>query len=210
MKRSFAPDPQKAIVRVFLEKQDAKDAMTGLTSASTGLSIAVIKEKAGNGNDTPSIYTSAASHVETITTCGTWVAPSASCCRFKEIDGTNLKGFYELQFPLSDLADCIAVQGTVQGVTNLAPCPFEIDLTNYMVNAVFYGSVTGATANNSLIDSKLDQAATDFWKGRIIIFLSGALKYQASDITGFTPASDTLAFSQMTAAASAGDKYAIF
>ncbi len=98
----------------------------------------------------------------------------------------------------------------VKGATNLATCNFELEFGNYMLGAVFYGSVTGATLSNSLIDSKLTQSATDFWKGRIVIFLSGALKYQASDITAFDPATDKITFSTMTAAASNGDKYAIF
>ncbi len=69
--------------------------------------------------------------------------------------------------------------------------------------------MTGATTTTTLIDSKLTESGTDHWKGRIVIFSSGALKYQASDITAFDPATDKITFTAMTAAASASDTYLI-
>lgn len=73
----------------------------------------------------------------------------------------------------------------------------------------YVGSVTGATTTTTLIDSGLTQADTDFWKGRIVIFLTGALKYQATDITAFDPATDKLTFTACTVAAGAGDTYVV-
>lgn len=74
---------------------------------------------------------------------------------------------------------------------------------------IFQGSVTGAATTTTLIDSALTQADTDFWKGRIVIFTSGSLKYQATDITAFDPALDKLTFTALTAAPSGGDTYVI-
>jgi hypothetical protein len=74
---------------------------------------------------------------------------------------------------------------------------------------IFRGSVTGTTTTTSLIDSTLTQADTDFWKGRSIIFITGALKYQATNITGFTPGTDTLTFTALTNAPANTDQYII-
>ncbi len=83
------------ILRVFL--QDSASASgagkTGLTNASSGLIISTIADVEA----TATTYTSAASNVETITTLGTFAAPSSGKCRFKEIDSTNFPGVYEIQ-----------------------------------------------------------------------------------------------------------------
>ena len=57
--------------------------------------------------------------------------------------------------------------------------------------------------------SALSQADTHFWKGRIVIFLTGALKYQATDITAFDPATDKLTFTALTNAPAGGDTYVV-
>src|SRR5438045_1402800 len=67
---------------------------TALTSASTGLIISTICDNEA----TPTVYTVAGSTIETITTLGTYAAPTATKCRFKLIDDTNNPGDYELQF----------------------------------------------------------------------------------------------------------------
>jgi len=67
---------------------------------------------------------------------------------------------------------------------------------------VYQGTVTGAATTTTLIDSALTQADTDWWKGRIIIFTS-VITLQATDITGFDPATDKLTFTAVTAAPTA-------
>ncbi len=64
---------------------------------------------------------------------------------------------------------------------------------------VYSGTVTGAATTTTLIDSGLTQADTDWWKGRIIIFKS-VIALQATDITGFDPATDKLTFTACTQA----------
>ena len=64
---------------------------------------------------------------------------------------------------------------------------------------VYQGTVTGAATVTTLIDSGLTQADTDWWKGRIIIFTS-VITLQATDITGFDPATDKLTFTATTVA----------
>jgi hypothetical protein len=76
-------------------------------------------------------------------------------------------------------------------------------------DAQFRGAVTGATTTTTLIDSSLVQAANDHWKGRILIFTSGSLQYQATDITAFDASLDKLTFTALTGAPSNGDTYII-
>ena len=76
-------------------------------------------------------------------------------------------------------------------------------------SVIHQGSVTGATTTTTLIDAALTEADTDFWKGRIIIFTSGALLGQATDITAFDPATDKLTFTALTNAPAAGVTYVI-
>lgn len=74
--------------------------ISGMTFASSGLIISTI----ANNEATPTVYTAAGSTIETITTLGTWQAPTATKCRFKEVDATNHKGVYEFQFANTRLA----------------------------------------------------------------------------------------------------------
>lgn len=83
------------ILRVFLQDSTVTTGAgkTGLTNASSGLIISTIADLEA----TATTYTSAASNVETITTLGTFAAPTAGKCRFKEVDATNFPGVYEIQ-----------------------------------------------------------------------------------------------------------------
>jgi hypothetical protein len=94
-KLTIDKDTTSNIIRVFL--QDSTSASgggkTGLTHTSTGLIISTIADVEASATT----YTSAASNVETITTLGTFAAPTSSKCRFKEIDATNFPGVYEIQ-----------------------------------------------------------------------------------------------------------------
>ena len=74
---------------------------------------------------------------------------------------------------------------------------------------VYQGTVTGAATTTTLIDSGLTAADTDYYKGRILIFTSGALVLQATDCVGFTPASDTITFTATTVAPTAGMTYVL-
>lgn len=81
------------VLRVMLRSSSTGQGLTGLTSASSGLIISTIADTEAS----PTNYTVAAGNVESITTLGTYAAPTASKCRFKEVDATNHPGLYELQ-----------------------------------------------------------------------------------------------------------------
>jgi hypothetical protein len=100
--------------------------LTGLTSASSGLIISTIADNEASAT----AYTVAGSTIESITTLGTFATPTATKCRFKEVDSTNHKGIYEFQF-----ADArFAVSGaksllvSVLGATNLVQADFVVPL----------------------------------------------------------------------------------
>ena len=100
--------------------------LTGLTSASSGLIISTIADNEA----TATAYTVAASNVETITTLGTYAAPTAGKCRFKEVDSTNHKGVYEIQiadarFAVSSAKSLLV---SVSGATNAAETDVVIPL----------------------------------------------------------------------------------
>jgi hypothetical protein len=64
---------------------------TGLTNASSGLVVSTIADNEASAT----VYTGG--NLETISTLGTFAAPTAGKCRFKEVDSTNHKGVYEIQ-----------------------------------------------------------------------------------------------------------------
>lgn len=93
-----------------------------------------------------------------------------------------------------------AIAGATAAATNLRAS----------ASVLYVGSVTGASpSTTTLVDSALTQSDADHWKGRVLIFTSGSLKYQATDITAFTAASDQLTFTALSSAPAQNDEYVI-
>jgi hypothetical protein len=91
--------------------------MTGLTSASSGLIISTRADVEAAAT----AYTG--SNLETVTTLGTFAAPTSGKARFREVDATNHKGLYEIQiadarFAVSNAKRLVI---SISGVTNLHP-----------------------------------------------------------------------------------------
>lgn len=102
--------------------------LTGLTFASSGLIISTIAD-----NEASAVaYTVAGSTIETITTLGTFAAPTATKCRFKEVDATNHKGIYEIQIADARYAvnGCKSIVISISGATNAAETDAVIPLTS--------------------------------------------------------------------------------
>lgn len=160
MKQIIKFDNNSNIHRVFIQDSTSTTGagLTGLTSASTGMIISTI----ANNEATATVYTVAASNVETITTLGTYAAPTASKCRFKEVDATNMPGVYELQFADArySVASSTQLQVMISGATNAAPCLFEIQLDTNTAEDVYtrVGAPAGASiaADLVVIDDFLD------------------------------------------------------
>jgi hypothetical protein len=127
---SFKLGQGSVILRVKIPDSTATTGAgkTGLTSASSGLIISTIADNEAAAT----AYTVAATNVESISTLGTFAAPTAGKCRFKEVDATNHKGIYEIQ-----IADARwAVSGakslivSISGATGAAECDAHIPLTS--------------------------------------------------------------------------------
>lgn len=100
--------------------------LTGLTSGSSGLIVSTIADNESSAT----AYSG--SNLESITTLGTFAAPTSGKCRFKEVDATNHKGLYEIQvadarFAVSNAKSLIV---SISGATNLAQCDLLVRLTD--------------------------------------------------------------------------------
>lgn len=71
------------------------------------------------------------------------------------------------------------------------------------------GSATGDTLSTTQMSTGLDEATDDHYNGRIIIWTSGVLAGQATDITDYEGSSKTLTFTTITEAPSEGDSFVI-
>lgn len=74
---------------------------------------------------------------------------------------------------------------------------------------LFAGACTSNGTTTTVVDTTLTESATDFWKGRVVIFTSGDLKGQATKITAFNSTSDTLTVETLTGSPQSGDLYII-
>ena len=92
--------------------------LAGLTSASAGLRISTIADN----ESSPVSYTVAGGTVESIATLGTYAAPTAGKCRFKEVDATGHPGVYEIQLADArmDVAAAKSLLVSISGAANLA------------------------------------------------------------------------------------------
>lgn len=143
------------ILRVFLRDSSSTTGAgkTGLGIASAGLNISL----AADNEATATTYTAAGSTIETITTLGTFAAPTATKCRFKEFDATNLPGVYEIQF--ADARYSVSSSKSIQGMitaTGVVPCPFEIDLEPGTVDDTLTTNLATANTNINTIDDFVD------------------------------------------------------
>lgn len=117
--------------------------LTGLTNASSGLVISTIADNEASAT----VYAVGSSNVETITTLGTYAAPTSGKCRFKEVDATNHKGVYEIhladaRFAVSNAKSLLV---SISGATNAA----ETDVVIPLVDLDPYsGTVVAGTVND--------------------------------------------------------------
>ena len=101
--------------------------LTGLTYNSSGLIISTIADN----EPSATAYTAAGSTIETITTLGTYAAPTATKCRFKEVDADRTtRAIYEIQLADARFAVSIAkfLIVSISGPTNAAETDVVIPL----------------------------------------------------------------------------------
>ncbi len=122
-------DATSQIIHVFIPDSSSTTGAgkTGLTNATSGLAVSVVRP----GDASATVYSVAGSTIETISTLGTYAAPTATKCRFKEFDATNLPGVYELHFSdalFNSTGSRRSLVGMIFGASNVAPTPFQIQL----------------------------------------------------------------------------------
>lgn len=141
-KVQFKNGQTSVILRVFLQDTSSTTGAgkTGLTSASAGLIISTIADNEA----TATTYTQAGSTIETITTLGTFAAPTATKCRFKEIDATNFPGAYEIQIADARWAVSSAksLLVSILGATGIPPTFAEVQLSAVDPNDAVRGGMT--------------------------------------------------------------------
>jgi hypothetical protein len=106
--------------------------LTGLSSASTGLTLYYFR--AGSTGSTAVTLTSTG-------TLGTWVSGW-----FKEMDATNMPGWYEVGVPNAAVqAGAPAVRLHLRGAANMEDIPwqYELDAVNYQSSSSFLTGVNG-------------------------------------------------------------------
>jgi len=127
MKKIVKRGATSNILRVFLldTASTTGAGKTALTSTSTGLIISTIADNEA----TATTYTAAATNVETVTTLGTFAAPTAGKCRFREVDATNFPGVYEIHIADARYAVANSTQLLVSvQCTGVAPVIAEVQL----------------------------------------------------------------------------------
>ena len=106
-------------IRVFLQDSTSTTGagLTGLTNASSGLTINYIRDD----------QTTVAAVAPQAMTIGTWV--SGGFVEVNSSSTTGYPGLYEIGLPDAALASGKAVQIVIMGAANLVPCVVEIELT---------------------------------------------------------------------------------
>lgn len=150
--------------------------LTGLTNATSGLTCYYKRNR-----DSASVAVS----LVTITTLGTYVSGG-----FKAVDGTNMPGLYEFHPPnAAFVSGSQSVVFYFKGATNMAPIPFELEITVVdNQNQAFNLSI----AKTTNVTGFNDIAATSIVTGGAITTGSGIVAAVASvgtltTYTGNTP-----------------------
>lgn len=138
---------------------------------------------------------------------------------FVQIDATNMPGFYRFDIPDAVLATGVNSAAIVlMGATNMVPVPIEIQLTDVDLNSTAYadsistivrGQAQTGTLSTTQMTTNLTEATDDHYNGRIIIWTSGVLKDQATNITDYTGATKLFTYTATTEAPSNGDTFVI-
>jgi hypothetical protein len=188
-KENYGVSPTSVIIRCKLLNSSVTTGagLTGLTSASAGLKISTAKI-----NDaTPTVYTQAGGTIEAVTTLGTYLAPTATKCRFKEFDATNNPGIYEIQLADARFQATDKLLVSVSGATNLAQADFEIQCTNLAANVIQVNG-TAQTARDLgasvLLSSGTGTGQLDFTSGVVKANLVQILATALTETAGYLAA----------------------
>jgi hypothetical protein len=95
-------------------------------------------------------------------------------------------------------------------VTKISGSTAAADNLEASASTIIVGSATAVTLTTTTMSADgFTEATDDHYNGRIIIWTSGVLQNQATDITGYDGASQTFTFTQVTEAPSNDDTFVI-
>ncbi len=101
--------------------------------------------------------------------------------------------------PATQTVDVGKMAGSAIAATNLGAS----------AGAIVTGAAAAGTLSTTEMTTNLTEATDDHYKGRIIIWTSGVLKDQATDITAYVGASKKFTFTATTEAPSAADTFVV-
>lgn len=144
------------VERAKLRSSTSGQGLVGLSHLSAGLIISI----QADNEATPTAYAVAGSTIETIATLGTYAAPTATKCRFREIDADDCPGDYEFQFANARYAVSGAkfLKVHVIGATDLLEKEFTIQLTTGGDIGVDTTHVSGTAQTAGDIPARLPSA----------------------------------------------------
>ena len=141
------------ILRVVLRSSATGAGLTGLAHDTSGLIISTVCDNEASATT----YTVAGSTIETVASLGTFATPTATKCRFKEVDSTNHPGLYELQFADARFAVASAKQLdiSISGAANLLRRGVTIQLDSVPATDGTGAALPTAAENAEQVDGLL-------------------------------------------------------
>jgi hypothetical protein len=108
----------------------------------------------------------------------------------------------------SRIPDALVGGGIKSDVLSISGSTDAADKLEASAETIVVGAAEG-TPTTTVMQTDLSEATDDHYNGRIIIWTSGVLQNQATDITDYTGATGTLTFTAVTEAATATDTFVI-
>lgn len=119
-----------------------------------------------------------------------------------EVAGSGVAGVDDFRADVSALA----LEATLTART---PAPANATKLDKSTSTIVEGAAVAGVLTTTQMSTNLTEATDDHYKGRIIIWSSGALKDQATDITGYNGTTKVLTFTAVTGPPSAADEFII-
>jgi hypothetical protein len=110
---------------------------------------------------------------------------------------------------LSDIRSAILVGPTNVNVTKIDGSSDILQNFKKSASTIVRGTAIAGTLSTTQMSTDLTEATNDHYKGRIIIWTSGTLINQATDVTAYTGATKVLTYTATTEAPLANDTFVI-
>ena len=144
---------------------------------------------------------------------GTDSAALATVCtegRLAELDAANLPTDVAALATAANLATAQTAITAIKAITDAIGATAAANLARSCGAAgIVFGTAITGTLSTTQFTTDLTEATNDHYKGRVVIFLTGVLAGQGSDITAYTGATKLVTVTAMTEAPSNNDTFII-